>query len=48
MEENKSDMEKTMILVKELGDKLVSGIKLAIDVPEYHDYRKCLMLDIQV
>ena len=43
-----SDADRTMELVREVGDKLVPGLKLTKDLPEYHPNGKCPMLDIQV
>ena len=42
------NMERTMTLIKELGDKLVPGVKLTIDIPEFYNISKCPILDIQV
>lgn len=43
-----SDSQRTMDLMKDIGDTLVHGLKLTADLPEYHPNGKCLMLDIQI
>ena len=43
-----SDMERTLELIREVGDNLVPGLKLTKDLPEYHENGKCPVLDIQV
>ena len=38
----------TLEKVRWLGNQLVPGLKLTIDLPEMHENKKCPMLDIQV
>ena len=48
-EDNKRSEElATIEKVRWLGNKLVPGLKLTIDLPELHETKKCPMLDIQV
>ena len=46
--ESKSDSLRTMELVREVGNSLVPGLKLTLDIPEFHQTGKVPMLDIQV
>ena len=45
-EEGLSDSERTLELIKEIGDSLVPGLKLTKDLPEYHENKKFPVLDI--
>merc|ERR1711867_429748 len=47
-EGGKTDTLRTMELIREVGNTLVPGLKLTIDLPELHPNGKCPMLDIQV
>ena len=47
-ERGSSDEERTLELVRELCNSLVPGLRLTKDLPEYHESKKCPMLDIQV
>ena len=47
-EQGLSDTERTLELIREVGDNLVPGLKLTKDLPEYHENGKCPVLDIQV
>ena len=47
-QEGKSDTLRTMELLRQVGNTLVPGLKLTIDLPELHDDGKCPMLDIKV
>ena len=47
-EEGKTDTLRTMELIREVGNTLVPGLKLTIDLPEFHPNGKCPMLNIQV
>ena len=38
----------TMEKIKWLGDRMVPGLKITTDLPEYHDTGKCPMLDFQL
>ena len=44
----RSEEMATIQKVRWLGNKLVPGLKLTINLPELHDNNKCPMLDIQV
>ena len=48
-EDNKRSEElATIEKVRWLGNQLVPGLRLTIDLPELHESKKCPMLDIQV
>ena len=34
--------------IRWIGDRLVPGIKFTMDLPEFHQNRKCPLLDLQV
>ena len=46
--EGKTDAARTFELIREVGDKLIPGLKLTVDLPEFHNSGRCPMLDIQV
>ena len=46
--EGKSPQRLTMEKIRWVGNRLVPGIKLTMDLPELHDNGKCPMLDLQV
>ena len=48
LSEGKSPQQLTMEKILWLGDRLVPGIKLTMDLPSFHDNGKCPMLDLQV
>ena len=47
-QEGKSDTLRTMELIWQVGNTLVPGLKLTIDLTELPDDGKCPMLDIKV
>ena len=44
----KTDAARTFDLIREIGDTLILGLKLTVDLPELHQSGRCPMLDIQV
>ena len=47
-QEGKTDTLRTMELIRQVGNTLLPGLKLTIELPELHPESKCPMLDIQV
>ena len=45
-QEGKTDILRTMELIRQVGNILVPGLKLTIDLPEFHPDSRCPMLDI--
>ena len=45
---NRTEELATIEKIRWLGNRLVPGLKLTIDLPELHTSKKCPMLDIQV
>ena len=48
MEEGLSDNLRTLNLIKEQSNKLVSGLNFTVDCQEMNDDNKCPMLDLKV
>ena len=44
--EGKSDAAWTFSLIREIGDTLIPGLKLTVDLPELHQSGRCPMLDL--
>ena len=47
-QQEKTPQERTMEMIRWVGDKMVPGIKLTMDFPEFHLNGKRAMLDLQV
>ena len=46
--EGRTDSTRTFDLIKEIGNRLVPGLSLTVDLPELHASGKCPMLDPSV
>ena len=46
--EGKTDAARMFDMIREIGDTLIPGLKLTVDLPELHQSGRCPMLDIQV